>query len=214
MAPRGRGCCRPGALGGHGRLRPGQSSLLLVPLAGRVSEPRDGVWGRDRIPVTPLCQLPITPLCHLWEEGAESSWQWWHPGINTTPRSPPRDIWGLGTLILAKGWAVGAPPACTPSAPSPWEQSSAPKAGAIHVMRAGRSLHPIQTSQQRAVVTQTVLPAAPGTPGSGDKGGTWEPSVLPGHPGSESAAPGADAGRAVRRLRGAEVLHSLSPGHG
>ena len=84
-APRGRGCCRPGALGGHGRLRPGQSSLLLLPLAGRVLKPWDRVWGRDRISVTLLCQLPITPLCRLWQEGAESSWQQWQPRDQCTP---------------------------------------------------------------------------------------------------------------------------------
>jgi len=77
--PRGRGRRHPGALGGHGGLRPGQSGSLLLPLAGRVSELQDGVQDRDRIPVTPPCLLPITPLCRLWEEGAESSWQWWQP---------------------------------------------------------------------------------------------------------------------------------------
>lgn len=68
-------------------LWPGQSSLLLFPLTGRVSEPSDGVWGRGRIPVTPLCRLPITPPCWLWEEGAESCRQWWQPWDQCTPPS-------------------------------------------------------------------------------------------------------------------------------
>lgn len=190
-APRGRGRCRPGALGGHGRLQPGQSSLLLLLLAGRVSESWNGVWGRDRIPITPPCQLPvtlpcqvpITPLRQLWEERAESSLRWWQPRDQCTPR----DILGLSSLILGKGRAAGGLTGCTPSAPSPWERSRAPKAGATHVMRAGRSLQSPTAASGGHPGSPPLLPLTP------RGGGTWEPQVLPGRPGSESAAPGAGA---------------------
>lgn len=81
------GAAVPGHWEGTARLRLGQSSLLLLPLTGRVLEPWNGVWGRDHLLVTPLGQLPITPpcwfpftsLCQLWEEGAGSSQQQWQP---------------------------------------------------------------------------------------------------------------------------------------
>lgn len=67
------------------------------------------------------------------------------------------------------------------------------------------SVHPsIRPSIPKAAVTQPAV--------THHRGGDQGPRG--GRPGGESAAPGAAPGRAVRRQRGAEVLHSLSPCQG
>lgn len=157
-------------------------------------------------PTMPAPHHPTVPA--LGGGGCGSS-----PGINT----PPLRHMGTWHIDFGKGLGCGGLPVCTPSAPSLWEQSSTPKAGARHVMRAGCSLHP-PTHPPNISAESGGHPHSPSRcpwhPGEGDKAGRGSPRSCPAAQGVNQQRPGQMPGRAVRRLWGAEVLHSLSPGQG